>query len=487
MISPSSAIVASLFGQFVIVSGSVGNANHKFVISIEAKLQDVEQNWPNFCMDVVGESTENGTPVWLWECAGNVGQEWIFDDGKLKSAVSTDKCLDAGGMVLGSQLQIWDCVDLPQQQWGYDQAGEGVPTNGNLGLTYTIYLLEDQSDATKCLGLADSSPYANGAPIQVAECTQADNQLWYGFETAVEPYQDTYATLTVSGHEDFCLDLPGQSTDNGTPIQIWTCADIDGQRWFLTQRGQIRSAVDGTKCLNVDESGVSLQLWDCGPESDRWFASGSLECSAPSSFTEDCTFRIEKQFHIVGEHIQVDFCIEVQDGVYADGSGVEVRDCSCGPQDCPDIDSWAFRNLDAPSPSPPASGLCVQIPYGKVDSGVNLAMGYCDGSEMSQWSFEDGMMKSAADPSKCVDLLGGASAGSKLGLWDCIGVDSQQWMFDYNGTLHWGGDSNSCIVYHDIHHGLTDDLRMWNCDGLQGWMNSVLWRDFSLPESLLAV
>merc|ERR1719446_1094280 len=128
-------------------------------------------------------------------------------------------------MAVGSQLMIWDCDDVPQQQWGYSQDSVGI------GYLYSIYLADSASDATLCLGVGDEAWQdvqagtvdGNGTPIQVTECKDLANQLWYGFEDPVRPYEDIYATLMVKGHEDFCLDLSGQSTDNGTPIQIWTC------------------------------------------------------------------------------------------------------------------------------------------------------------------------------------------------------------------------------------------------------------------------
>merc|ERR1712070_647933 len=154
-------------------------------------------------------------------------------------------------------------------------------------------------------------------------------------------------------------DLSGQSTDNGTPIQIWTCDEsgIAGQRWFLTERGQIRSAVDGTKCLNVDESSNQMMLWDCAPDSDRFAVISSYNsssgwnepgCQEPESYTEDCHMSVYKRFHVIGP--QADLCLRVEGSVYADGSRVELGDCSCWSTGmgtaCDPQDAWAFRNLN---------------------------------------------------------------------------------------------------------------------------------------------
>lgn len=353
------ALLVGLWCQLDTVVGFDWDAN-KFVISIEVKLDSDAAIWLNYCVDVAGESTENGTPVQLWECVGNKGQEWIFHDGKLKSAVS-GKCLDAGDMTVGSQLMIWDCIDLPQQQWGYSQDAVGI------GFQYSIYLASNEFDASLCLGVEAESwqevgagnADGNGSPVQVTECQQLPSQLWYGFEHAVRPFEDIYATLTVKGHEDFCLDLAGQSTDNGTPVQIWTCDEsgIAGQRWFLTQRGQIRSGVDGTKCLNVDESTKLMHLWDCAADSDRWAVVSSYYgtdgwnepgCQQSESYTESCHLSVYKQFHVIGP--QADMCMRVVDEVYSDGSRVELAGCTCGSAGptifCPPQDAFAFRNLN---------------------------------------------------------------------------------------------------------------------------------------------
>merc|ERR1712054_424379 len=98
--------------------------------------------------------------------------------------------------------------------------------------------------------------------------------------------------------------------ENGTPIQIWTCeSGVVGQRWFLTQRGQIQSGLDRRKCLNkvidIWKASSQLQLWDCEPDSDQWVVESSYNsssggnepgCSESETYTEDCHMSVY-QFH----------------------------------------------------------------------------------------------------------------------------------------------------------------------------------------------
>lgn len=342
MMSPSSAALVILLCQWDAVAVVAEHAD-TVVISQKVELDDETANWPAYCVDVAGESSENGTPVQLWECTGNKGQEWIFNNGKLQSVVSS-KCLDAGDMQVGSQLTIWDCDDVPQQQWGYDRLQFG--TGKALYFHYTIYLAQSESDATSCLGVRGDHRFPeNGAPIQVSQCTHGKDQLWDGFGSPVQPYEDVYSTIGVDGR-NFCLDLAGQSTENGTPIQIWTCdeSSIAGQRWFLTKCGQIQSAVDRTKCLNVDKPSKQLQLWDCSPDSDAWntlSVSGPLgNNGGPGLFKRDN-----------GRGPREGDCMHVQDTLYTDGTRVELAWCYWNPVNQHHeggpypFDQWALRDL----------------------------------------------------------------------------------------------------------------------------------------------
>src|SRR6185312_10603374 len=70
-----------------------------------------------------------------------------------------------------------------------------------------------------------------------------------------------------------CLDVPGQSTTNGTLLQIWDCNGGANQQWTLLSNGELQ--VYGNKCLDVPNhattAGTRVEIWDCnGGANQQW-------------------------------------------------------------------------------------------------------------------------------------------------------------------------------------------------------------------------
>jgi hypothetical protein len=57
----------------------------------------------------------------------------------------------------------------------------------------------------------------------------------------------------VGGQSGRCLDVTGQSTTNGTPLQIWDCSGNTGERFTSTSGKQLQ--VFGNKCLDANNQG----------------------------------------------------------------------------------------------------------------------------------------------------------------------------------------------------------------------------------------
>lgn len=86
---------------------------------------------PGICMDVQWGSAERGTPVWTWNCDGNVAQIWTYDrkSGQIRNR-GLNKCLDVqwGSRFAGAPVWTWDCTGDIAQKWTYDPIGR-VLTN----------------------------------------------------------------------------------------------------------------------------------------------------------------------------------------------------------------------------------------------------------------------------------------------------------------------------------------------------------------------
>ncbi|MGA5823117.1 RICIN domain-containing protein [Kitasatospora sp. NPDC094028] len=119
----------------------------------------------------------------------------------------------------------------------------------------------------KCLEVAGSRT-DDGAPVQQATCTGADNQKWV--------FANGFARNVNS---DKCLDVPFSRTWVGAAIQQWTCNGGDNQRW-----GKVNVAADGSMAvvnfhsdLGLDVSGASradgapvIQWYPNGGTNQRW-------------------------------------------------------------------------------------------------------------------------------------------------------------------------------------------------------------------------
>ncbi|MFJ6995993.1 endo-1,4-beta-xylanase [Streptomyces sp. NPDC003090] len=123
------------------------------------------------------------------------------DSGQIKG-VASGRCLDVPGASTadGTQVQLWDCNNRPNQQWTHTAAGE-----------LRVY-------GDKCL---DAAGTGNGAKVQIYSCWGGDNQKW-----RLNP--DGSIVGVQSG---LCLDAAAGGTANGTLIQLYSCWNGTNQRW----------------------------------------------------------------------------------------------------------------------------------------------------------------------------------------------------------------------------------------------------------------
>jgi poly(3-hydroxybutyrate) depolymerase len=114
----------------------------------------------------------------------------------------------------------------------------------------------------KCLDVPNQST-SNGTRLQIWDCWSGTNQQWT---------HSSSGELRVYGNK--CLDASGSGSSNGTAVIIWDCHGGANQRWNRNADGTIRSAQSGL-CLDVSGSstanGAQLQLWSChGGGNQRW-------------------------------------------------------------------------------------------------------------------------------------------------------------------------------------------------------------------------
>jgi poly(3-hydroxybutyrate) depolymerase len=113
------------------------------------------------CLDVAGQSQNNGSTVQLWDCHNGANQQWTSTTaGELR--VYGGKCLDAegGATSAGTRVIIWDCHGGANQRWNVNSGG--TITNAQSGL---------------CLD-ASGNGTANGTAVVLWTCNGGANQRW---------------------------------------------------------------------------------------------------------------------------------------------------------------------------------------------------------------------------------------------------------------------------------------------------------------------
>jgi len=226
----------------------------------------VPKGKPSYCLDLLGERTQNGTPIDVWECtAGLLGQQWYFDAGsfKIRSAVDPKKCIDA----TGSQLTLNDCSDARTSQlFGWDLA------------TNSIYLTPDKGalKPTGSMCMATTDAVKEGEVIELAACDAKNEFQKWEAVVGPPPKPTKNETFTFSPDADAksCLDLQGGKLDNGSPVILSTCSGNKSQEWIFSQGTyRITSALNPNKCIDATTmaKGNPLILWDCnGFKQQQW-------------------------------------------------------------------------------------------------------------------------------------------------------------------------------------------------------------------------
>jgi hypothetical protein len=115
-------------------------------------------------------------------------------------------------------------------------------------------------DSAKCVDDNGQST-ADGTKIQMWDCNSGSSQQW----TVASD-----GTLQVYGK---CMDITGANYSNGTGIELWTCNGGANQQWKATN-GTLVNPASG-KCLDDPGSstanGTQLDLWTCtGGTNQQW-------------------------------------------------------------------------------------------------------------------------------------------------------------------------------------------------------------------------
>jgi len=131
----------------------------------------------NFCVDLPGYHTKNGSPVMLYECNGGKNQEWFYnsDSGHIRSGFDSNVCLSAISRK-GSKLVVWKCkhndIGEGTQRWEMLENGS-VRSRSNK----TLFITAQGCSTNKAALLELQYLWSDGVNNNRKDCERA--QLWY--------------------------------------------------------------------------------------------------------------------------------------------------------------------------------------------------------------------------------------------------------------------------------------------------------------------
>ncbi|MGX6604056.1 glycoside hydrolase family 3 C-terminal domain-containing protein [Micromonosporaceae bacterium Da 78-11] len=111
------------------------------------------------CIDVDGSSTNNNTPIQIYDCNSSPAQVWTASsDGTLRAL---GKCMEAAGgnTAEGTKIQLYDCNNTAAQHWTIDGATIRHPASG------------------RCLDVPGGTS-TNKTVLQLYACNSSSAQQW---------------------------------------------------------------------------------------------------------------------------------------------------------------------------------------------------------------------------------------------------------------------------------------------------------------------
>lgn len=345
------------------------------------------------------------------------------------------KCVDVSGGdngVGGAAVQLWDCLhDAVDQKWLH------------IRTTPTVYLtsgLDEYPNTLKtmgrCLEITGNVTTA-GAPIQLWDCNGLGGQEWV-------PQPDGTLKNPLSG---MCLTSRNAQTANGTRLEIQPCTSAASQRFIVTPGllfDETPINAPGANCVDVigannGSNGTRVVSWDCLREANDqswWYTSN-------------------------GSLTTLGRCLDVVGNSTVAGSQVQLYDCNgVGGQKWVQQTNGSLKN--------PQSGLCLTDPSNGTN-GTVLTIQACSGASTQSFKVSGGQMISAPG-GKCMDTFGndtyGNWSGPKVQLWSCIehAVD-QHWTFTPNNTLE---TLTRCLDVAGNSTAPGTGVILFNCNGVGG-------------------
>ncbi len=161
-------------------------------------------------------------------CDWDANQNTCFAEGAAKNlprngakveivSRNSDKCLDVAGNSKenGASLHQWACGGAANQKYTLEDMGKGE---------WRLH----PSHSAKCVSIAEESA-ADGAKVHQWDCDGGTNQRF-----RLTPSKDGSFKLNPV-HSGKCLSVAGESKDNGAKVHQWNCDGGSNQDWRLRE------------------------------------------------------------------------------------------------------------------------------------------------------------------------------------------------------------------------------------------------------------
>ncbi|HLK00601.1 MAG TPA: ricin-type beta-trefoil lectin domain protein, partial [Streptosporangiaceae bacterium] len=165
----------------------------------------------------------------------------------------------------------------------------GTGTWQHLALTFSGATITAAINGTTVATVTDST-YSTGMVGFGTSGYQTDQFDNLSVTPVTGPPPPPAGPITAGANSAKCVDDNGQSTANGTKIQLWDCNGGANQSWTVASDGTLR--VYG-KCMDITganySNGTGIELWDCnGGANQQWHAqSGELVNPASGKCLDD--------------------------------------------------------------------------------------------------------------------------------------------------------------------------------------------------------
>lgn len=155
-------------------------------------------------------------------------------------------------------------VAAASAEWQQEITAQAAPRN---------QILTNNKNATKALAAGSK---ALGELLGLS--WRADHLVrWQDYWSAGGPGWIGTSPMVIHAHgaANMCLEVGNNKTDNGTPVQIYTCNGSAGQKWRISDSDNALVHVNSGKCLDVPKAdsanGTALRIWTCnGSAAQQW-------------------------------------------------------------------------------------------------------------------------------------------------------------------------------------------------------------------------